>query len=49
MGSDEGSPVGRVTNCDLAQAFFRMYLGTDTVRIAAVTLHVEINHLSSNN
>jgi hypothetical protein len=29
--SNEGSPVGHVTNCDLAYAFVNMYLGADTV------------------
>ena len=29
--SNEASPVGHVTNCDLAHAFVRMYLGADTV------------------
>ncbi len=30
--SNEGLPVGHVTNCDLAYAFVRMYLGADAVQ-----------------
>jgi hypothetical protein len=43
--SNEGSPVGHVTNCDLAHAFVRMYLGADAVQPAVMIVVVTISIL----